>query len=344
MIGFTKIRKLMTDQRGVVAAMIAISLTALVGLTSAAIDLGMVYNARSELQNAADAAALAAANTMVTQSAGVTTATPGEALQTAKTLSLANQSLNKPLSLLDQDFTIGFWDEDAGAFDASRMGFSSDPSDLTAVRVTLRRDDLANSPVSTFFAGIFGIDTVDVSATATAFLGFPGEVPGDTVDLPIAILEDKIVDGDGPNCGEVLSFHSESGETAEWTTFFKWPTNSPTVDGYVCDCWDTPELKIGDDINVVNGNLSNNVFSHLKQRFDRSKVGGEWTVTLPVVSSGSSSTVSTIVGFMKFTITEVQRAPHKNVTGYLQCGEVVSGSSSGGTDYGSRAANSVLIR
>lgn len=345
MIGFIKFfKKIHKDQRGAVAAMIAVGLTALVGFTSLAVDLGVIYSAKAELQNAADAAALAAANTMVSTSGEVTVATPETALQTARTISLANEALGVNLTLLDQDFVIGFWDTGTGDFDPTRIGFSSDPSDLTAVRVTVRRDNNANTPVSTFFAGILGINTVNVTATATAFLGFPGSVPGDTVDLPIAILQDKVRSGDAPLCGEELSFHSENGETAEWTTFFMWPSDSNTVDNYVCDCWDTPELKIGDIINVVNGNLSNNVFIHLRNRFNANQVDGEWTVTLPVVDPGSSPTQSTVVGFMKFTITSVQTAPYKNVTGYLHCGGAVPGSSSGGTDFGTRAATAVLIR
>lgn len=352
MIGFTKIRrylrKIYEDQRGAVAAMIAVGLTAMVGMVSLSVDLGVVYTAKAELQAASDAAALAAANDMIQiNSDGSGTATPGEARETARSTALANAALGQNLTMRDEDFTVGFWDSAAGDFDPSRTGFSSDPADLTAVKVTLRRDSLANSPVSTFFAGILGINTVDVRASSVAYIGFAGSVEEDTVDLPIVIRDDAISPpGSGPNCGGTLEFHSEPNEVAEWTSFFRWPANDPTVDNYVCDCWDTPTLSLGDEVNVVNGNLSNNTFRHLRQRFDRMKTDGEWTVTLPVIDGDHvmGQTTAEVVGFVKFTITAVNTAPYKHVVGYIHCGTIIPGSNAGGADFGTRASNAVLIR
>ena len=51
-------------QRGAVAVMTALCLTALVGITALAVDLGRAWVVRNELQNAADAAALAGAGSL----------------------------------------------------------------------------------------------------------------------------------------------------------------------------------------------------------------------------------------------------------------------------------------
>ena len=49
------------DQKGTVIVLFALTLTVLLGFTALAIDIGDLYVGRNELQNAADAAALAGA-------------------------------------------------------------------------------------------------------------------------------------------------------------------------------------------------------------------------------------------------------------------------------------------
>ena len=57
--------------------------------------------------------------------------------------------------------------------------------------VTARRDGLMNGPISTFFAGILGRSTLEISALATAALsGLDGMAPG-TLEMPVGISEAK---------------------------------------------------------------------------------------------------------------------------------------------------------
>lgn len=349
-ISLEKIRRLLGQERGVVAPLAAVSLVALLGLTGAAVDLGALYSARGELQNAADASALAAANTMLRwDSNNLAIAQPSVALTNAQNYSRANKSLGVALNLrqpLGDDFIIGFYDPLAGEFDPSRVGLSlNDPDDLTAVRVTVRRDEQANQPVRTFFAGIVGVREVGMSANSTAYLGYAASAPTGGVTLPIAVDENALrPPGDGdPYCGKSITFHSENDENGSWTTFFRWPADSPTVDNYVCGCDDSPALKVGDMINITNGNLSNNIFTHLRDRFNHEKSGGQWTVTLPVYKSGGNSGAVEVVGFANMVITEVRTAPYKDLTGFLQCGTVVPKSATGGEDFGARATFSRLV-
>jgi hypothetical protein len=332
-ISLEKLRRLFRQERGVVAPLAAVSLVALLGLTGAAVDLGALYSARGELQNAADAAALAAANTMLAyNSNNLAFAQPDVAL-----------NLRQPLG---DDFIIGFYDHQAGEFDPSRVGLSlNDPDDLTAVRVTVRRDEQANQPVRTFFSAIVGVREVGLSASSTAYLGYAASTPSGGVTIPIAVDETALrPPGDGdPYCGKSITFHSENDENGSWTTFFDWPASSSKVDDYVCGCEDAPALKVGDMINITNGTLSNNVFSHLRDRFNHEKSGGQWTVTLPVYKSGGNSGAVEVVGFTNRVITEVRAAPDKDVTGFLQCGTVVPKSATGGIDFGARATFSRLV-
>ena len=350
---FNKIQSLLKSERANVAAVVAVSITALLGLTGAAVDMGMIYAARGELQNAADAAALAGANTLIAyQGDLVAIAQPSVAETTARNLTEANTTLNDPLTMRSEDLTMGFWDAQVGDFDAARTGPSGDPDDLTALRVKLRRDDLANSPVSTWFASALGIDQVPLSVVSTGHLGYAGSTQEGQVTLPIALLPDAISDGgDGPICDIFLMFHNENNETVQWTTFFTWPTNDPNVKRYVTGQYETPEIKVGDEINIINGNLSQNTFRALRERFEAEgdDLNGDgdadqWRVLLPVATEGDHCQCrGEVVGFAYFVITEVLDAPEKRVEGWLECGLVIPDSQTGGGDYGARATYAKLV-
>ena len=345
-----RLARLLRSERGATAALMAVMLTALIGLLGASVDMGVLYTARAQIQNAADAAALAAANTMLGADADNNAVVQTDvALDSARQYSSSNQAIGVSLNLKEppgDDFTVGFWDQATGDFDPGRTGMSlSNPDDVTAVRVRVRRDGVANSPVATFFAGIVGLSAVDLRATSTAFLGWPGQVPAGTVDLPIAVLASAITSGDNPDCGKSLTFHSNGDQNAEWTTFFTWPSNNPNVDAYVTGELPVPALQVGDEINLTNGNLSNGTFNDLKQRFEANQTNGQWEVTLPVISApGCGAIQGTISGFTTFVITEVRDAPYKDMTGFLKCGVVVPTSATGGGNYGSRATYSRLVR
>ncbi|MBW1713718.1 MAG: hypothetical protein JRJ59_11280 [Deltaproteobacteria bacterium] len=382
MTWFNKFRHLVKDEAGLAAVIVALCLPALAGLTGAAVDLGLIFSARAELQNAADAAALAAAAEMIAwDEDNRAIAQPEEALAAAHAYAQAHtrvglvpipgdpdggkEPVELPLSMRDQDFTIGHWDHALGDFDYT--GFSDDPNDLTAVRVKLRRDSMANSPVSTFFAKLVGVDDVPLAATCTGFLGFAGSVPpGDEIEppsdelgfrvLPIAVNKEAVVgEGGGVAEGHGLIFYDENSETAEWTTFFTWPANDPNVKRYITGQLISPLIKVGDVINVINGNLSNNTFRALEGEF-KTPVGEggrnngtweepePWLVILPVVDSlDGGQTQTTVVGFLHFYITEVNMAPDKYVAGYVTTQRVIPNSLTGGGNYGTRSTRPVMI-
>ncbi|MBU1156491.1 MAG: Tad domain-containing protein, partial [Proteobacteria bacterium] len=334
-----KLGRLLKGERAGVAAVAAIMLTVMVGMIGAVVDLGLLYATKNELQNAADAAALAGASTLVTydQDRNVM-AQPDVAITTAQQVALANQALGVNLQLRLEDITLGLWVEPDKDFDPDHICPSSDPNYLSACRVVVRRDNLANSPVSTIFAGAVGFSVVNVTAMSTAYLGYPGSVGEGMVDLPIAVKEDALTSDGSPICGQVISFHSENVENAEWTSFFTWPANDPNVRDYVDGTRSVPALKVGDEINLINGNLSNNTFNALANRFENegSDLDGDgqadsWEVLLPVVSSSRcGSHPAQVVGFAHANISEVRTAPYKDIIATLQCGMVVPGSSTGG--------------
>ncbi len=58
------------ENAGMVAPVAALAIVAFIGLTSVAVDMGQLYSVRNQLQNTADAAALAAVAKLIAQSGG----------------------------------------------------------------------------------------------------------------------------------------------------------------------------------------------------------------------------------------------------------------------------------
>ena len=315
------------DERAAVAVLTAVFLTAFIAFAGAAVDLGILYSARNQLQNTADAAALAGASTMVvSNAAGEAQANYAGAEAEAIEFTQANKMLGDPLiwqTGVDL-FEAGLWDHDLDNFTST--GPTADPNDLTAARVTLTRD------VETFFARVVGIATVTLSADATAFLGWAGNTPAGEVDLPIALHQDALDD-----CGQIIRYNSNNTETASWTSFFLPNANNPNISQYITGEEPCPALQVGDDITLNNGVIAS-LFETLNGRYIQERDGnGEWRVLIPVVDD-YSSTNGAVVGFVHFVITEILGPPDKSLSGYMDCqAMIVPDSNNGGADYGTRA-------
>jgi hypothetical protein len=177
----------MKDERGGIAAMTAIMLAAIVGLLALVVDLGHLQDVKNELQNAADAAALAGARTLMPLSGTGDPPWPMEnpppcttATQAALDTSMRNQANLKNVYLDPAEVITGNWDYKpvgtrTGTFTPMACG-----SQTNAVKVTARmRGDLPQGSVTMTFAKIFGFNTVNPSATAIAAIGnLVGILPG----------------------------------------------------------------------------------------------------------------------------------------------------------------------
>lgn len=135
-----------SDERGSVTVMVALSMTVLVALLALGIDLGALFNARSEAQRAADAAALAGASVFLeTQES--------QARQMAETrateYATSNEIRNEQIVAEEVSVWVNL--------------------DSSLVRASIRREG-----VPTWFARLVGIDAVDIGAEATAWAGQAG--------------------------------------------------------------------------------------------------------------------------------------------------------------------------
>jgi len=131
----------------------AVMLTAIVGLLAVALDVGYIVLVRSQLQVAADAAALAGASCL---SEG-----PQSVFLTADRFAHYHTSGGQQLAVLPEDVALGFWDPGIREFVPEHEG-------VNAVRVRVRRSESTGHPAPLFFARVFGKTSTDLSAEAVA--------------------------------------------------------------------------------------------------------------------------------------------------------------------------------
>jgi Flp pilus assembly protein TadG len=177
-----------SDRRGIAMVTVLVALVALIAAAALAIDIGLVMVARTQLQNATDAAALAGAANLIDETGP--TVTFGAARLAAQQQAALNKSVAEEVpdgvAIAPEDIRGGFWDLATRTFNSSVS--LADPEKVNAVDVTARQDGIANSPVPAIMARILGRDHFAVSAHATAYLGFAGSKIGKgRLDMPIAI-------------------------------------------------------------------------------------------------------------------------------------------------------------
>jgi Flp pilus assembly protein TadG len=174
------------NRRAAVAPMAALLMTFLVGMLAFSIDIGYISAVQAELQNAADAAALAAVEQL--QSPFVLFNAPGQTNQqtiynwvttnttsssspicTAQQFAYYNQAGGVNVTVPSSDISFSF-------YDGTTFSSPSLANFPNTVNVITRRDNTANNPLGLFFGQVFGISTVSLTATASATMynGIPG--------------------------------------------------------------------------------------------------------------------------------------------------------------------------
>ena len=149
-------------ESGMVLYLVAASIVLLIGVLGLAVDLVSYYTVRSEAQRAADAAALAGAS--VFAASGCTGGVSG----TACTSGSVQTAVASQAAAVGNANKVG--GQSPGIVAATDVTFSSDTASSYNPRVTVlvQRTTANGNPMPTFFLKIFGLQTVDVSATATA--------------------------------------------------------------------------------------------------------------------------------------------------------------------------------
>ncbi len=152
-------------RRAAVAVQVAVMSTLILGFGALAVDVGAIYTVQTELQAAADSAALAAAGALMGEG-GLNPDTAARAA--AANYAARNRVRNASPLLAASDVEFG-----RAVLDPTTNRFTFEPSATAfdAVRVTVRRTaDSPNGAVPLWFANIFGIRETELRARAAAVL------------------------------------------------------------------------------------------------------------------------------------------------------------------------------
>lgn len=142
-----------TRRRGAMAVLTAVLLVVILAMIAFAVDIGYVTLARTQLQAAADSAALAAAAT--------TNQSRSQTETVAKQFAAYHVVAGRPAQLNSSDIEYGTWDTNTRVFTPSTQAGN-------AVRVMVRTDAANGGATSLFFARLFNMASVNQSASAVA--------------------------------------------------------------------------------------------------------------------------------------------------------------------------------
>ena len=266
-----KLLEKVKNQAGVTAVIIAITLPMLIGFGALAVDVGYMCVTKNELQNVADAAALAACRKLGTIYQGMTYTEQQEYVcgnddiavikGVADAVAHNNKAGGEHITVCAEGIDhveIGDWDP------SKTPPFTATDVRPDAVRVRAHRDGDANGPITTFFAKILGIDAVDVSADATAALtGQTTSEPGE-IELPLGI---STLAATPDRCDKDIMFSPTKDACAGWNTFFDEKKSDIKVrkilQGMIDDTVESPATTSGDEFNFIGGELSDPTFNEL---------------------------------------------------------------------------------
>lgn len=341
---------LIEDTRGAVAVTVAILSVVLLSFAALTLDIGNAMIARNELQNVADASALAGARQLGVIYQALPPGTPyttytlsnASAVVSAVTgVALNNQARQVAITINAADIVIGVWNAGPRTLTPGNVG-------ATGVRVTARRDGAANGPVATWLAGIMGINRLNVQATATAALTGTGVLLPGEINAPFGF--DQVFFNNPAYCNAPIQFYPTTSSCAGWNTYLENPPNANTeqriIQGLTPNppTYVTPQVNSGQtSLEYIGGNMAS-VFPDLITLFNAKKVpdasspsGFCWNVTVPVYATGNTSTCSNPVGnYMTVGATtacvwNVQGAPSQQINATVACGEVTGGRGGGGS-------------
>ena len=265
-------------------------------LATVMVDLGYIYGCKSRMQNAADAAALAATMRIGNEN----TAAAREEAQ-AWAIGFANHNLEGFGDVLvTDDVVFGNWNPNGETF----VENSSSPN---AVQVMVRRDGTNTDSVAGFFMNIFGASEIGLTATATATMSGTSSAEG----VPMALRSPNFGDvdadfsaanpgKDGPSSpangtsfqvGEQVVIaiegkgHKDPSVQLTLNIDDKGPSGSKhKIEEVLKGKKDPVEMQVGDEANVLDKGTGDGKFSDaLEDRLKRPANDPDRDLVMPVV-------------------------------------------------------------
>jgi hypothetical protein len=268
-----------SDQRGAISVIVAILLVALLGFAAIAVDIGVIYSERAQLQNGADASAIALAQKCAKDAADADCATTS-----ALATTLANQNA---LDGMSRVYNINL--------------------DKTARKVSVttsaKETGGADNSVSLFFADVLGIPTKEVGARASAIWGSPKA--GRTA-FPLAFSVCQVKD----NIGGSLQLLQEHGKNQNADCNYG-PSGAAVEGGYgwlVQDagaCGGTIDLAVSEGGSDPGNNAPGNCSIELNRWASEMAAGRKIVVLLPIFNKVTGTGSGAIYGLVSFAAFEV---------------------------------------
>ena len=166
-------------RRGSVLVLITLLMIPLFAMVALAIDYGYLLKIKTDLQRFADAAALACVQDLVPAADG----SQDLSLVRARLRDYVTANSAQSFQVLDADIEIGRYDPATIYSNVTLLNSGV----YDTVRVTVRRDQSANSRVGLFFAPVLGVKDAAVTAIATAVLQKASGLPPGADVLPFAV-------------------------------------------------------------------------------------------------------------------------------------------------------------
>lgn len=269
----------MRDEEGAVAVVVAILSIVIFGFGAIAVDAGQLYQEKRELQNGADAAALAAA---------LDCADPVTAVTCVATSAELNGRIDEYANANANDGASEAWVEELN---------------LTDAYITVGTETISggNGFLTHWLAGVLGQPTNTVRAMATAAWGTMGGGAG----LPLAFSYCEWIDlvpdlSALPSTSETIYFHSPNDTTDDCSG----PAGQDTPGGFGWLDGDAGECEATIDAQQeAGGDTGNNVPQDCTSQFWEDLIGE--TVLVPIFSSvtgtGTNATYY-IEGFAAFEL------------------------------------------
>ncbi len=233
-------------RRGALLVWAAFCLVIVVGFLAFSVDFGYIVVTESELQNAADAAALSAASAL---SKG-----RDATIAAAEEWSAKNTAAGEAVALVtEEDVELGFWDKDAASFTTIPAGAPELPN---AVRVTCRRTSARENSLKLFFAPILGIREADLTVSAIAsakardymvVIDCSGSMTKQTDEDEVAadLLALGLSDG-GDDGGDVGGDEKKGGDAKKTALSLTYDGSFPEFAGMyeIGEMWLHPDIRI----------------------------------------------------------------------------------------------------
>lgn len=285
-------RKVLSNEKGIALAFVAIFLAAMVAMAGLMLDTSRIALTATEVQTAADLSALAGAMARFGTKRSDPNAAAIAALQSNQA---GGESLNgSNLSSL----LVGNWTES--------RGFVANLPPLNAVKTVTRTN------VGNMLMGAFSEDgkTTEVTKEAIAAMGTLGS---GIATLPIVLGDCHFSGGScySDSCMPTLTQVPNTTNQSAWTAFFDNASNTniqkyldPGCNGASDGDAKTASIRVGDMINLSNGQVNNVLFDPISKMVNNCN---RREFLIPIVScAGNYNQAKAVLGFATILVDQVK--------------------------------------